>query len=391
MSLALIKKDINQLSLWDMTNPFSANDNNIYEYNTHNVNSTATLKGISLFTGAGGMDVGFSNAGIEIVMANELVPIACDTYAANHTNTKLLRGDINDYKDNFRIKSANIVFGGPPCQGFSVAGKMNPEDERSQLIWAFLDIVERIQPEIFVMENVKALGLLEKWKPVRTRFIEKAMSIGYYCHYFILNAADFGVSQNRERVFFIGSRKPYDSMDFEKLVEKYKEKPKTLRELFSSLPIAGSKENPLTCTAKISLASNPVMRKSPYAGMLFNGMGRPLNLETVSTTLPASMGGNKTPIIDNNLLEEPTAFDWVKEYHSRLWNKTEDAQFAIAPKQLRRLTIIESAAIQSFPADYIFCGAKSAVYTQIGNAVPCKLAQCIAEAIIKYFFSEMEN
>jgi DNA (cytosine-5)-methyltransferase 1 len=114
-------------------------------------------------------------------------------------------------------------------------------------------------------------------------------------------------------------------------------------------------------------------------------MGRPLNLETVSTTLPASMGGNKTPIVDSNLLADSTAHDWVREYHSKLWDGTGQAEFAPAPEQLRRLTIIESAAIQSFPSDYIFCGTKSAVYTQIGNAVPCKLAQRIAEAVLKYF------
>jgi DNA (cytosine-5)-methyltransferase 1 len=120
--------------------------------------------------------------------------------------------------------------------------------------------------------------------------------------------------------------------------------------------------------------------------MLFNGMGRPLNLDAVSTTLPASMGGNKTPIVDSNLLENPDATDWVSEYHAKLLNNAGQAQFAPAPKQLRRLTIVESAAIQSFPPDYKFCGTKSAVYTQIGNAVPCKLAQRVAEAVLKFFY-----
>jgi DNA (cytosine-5)-methyltransferase 1 len=120
--------------------------------------------------------------------------------------------------------------------------------------------------------------------------------------------------------------------------------------------------------------------------MIFNGMGRPLNLDAVSTTLPASMGGNKTPIVDINLLADPSARDWVKEYHAKLWENTENAQFAPAPSQLRRLTIVESAAIQSFPASYVFRGTKSAIYTQIGNAVPCKLAEGIAQAVVKYFF-----
>jgi DNA (cytosine-5)-methyltransferase 1 len=100
-------------------------------------------KGISLFSGAGGMDVGFEKAGVDVVLANELDPNVCDTYEANHPNSKLLRGDIKDYYPVFAEQQGiDIVFGGPPCQGFSVAGKMDPGDERSKLIWCFLDVVE---------------------------------------------------------------------------------------------------------------------------------------------------------------------------------------------------------------------------------------------------------
>jgi DNA (cytosine-5)-methyltransferase 1 len=383
MSLTKYSQQSEQIRLWDFVD-ITANHVHKHEIAGKNVNSKIT--GMSLFTGAGGMDVGFSSAGIKVIIANELSQYACDTYEANHPETMMLRGDIKDYLDILGNNSADIVFGGPPCQGFSVAGKMNPEDERSQLIWTFLEVVERVRPHVFIMENVKALGALEKWKYVRKKFIEKASNIGYCCNFYILNAADFEVSQNRERVFFIGSCKPYNSIAFEKVLSSLKEKPKSLRQLFRSLPPAGSKDNPLTCTAKISLAVNPVMRKSPYAGMLFNGMGRPLNLEAVSTTLPASMGGNKTPIIDCMLLENPSSYDWISDYHAKLRNGTGKAQFSPAPEHLRRLTIVESAAIQSFPTDYIFCGSKSAIYSQIGNAVPCKLAQRIAEAVIRFFY-----
>lgn len=86
------------------------------------------LRGISLFTGAGGMDVGFVNAGVEVIVANELNNDACDSYVANHPNTALLRGDIAAHYDFFRtLRDIDIVFGGPPCQGFSVAGKMDPQ------------------------------------------------------------------------------------------------------------------------------------------------------------------------------------------------------------------------------------------------------------------------
>jgi DNA (cytosine-5)-methyltransferase 1 len=341
------------------------------------------LKGISLFSGAGGMDVGFEQASVDVVLANELDSNACDTYEANHPNSKLLRGDIKDFYPVFAEQQGiDIVFGGPPCQGFSVAGKMDPGDERSKLIWCFLDIVEMVKPRVFIMENVKALGKLEKWKDIRIAFLERAKSLGYFCQFYILNAADFGVSQNRERVFFIGSDNEYNLLEFTRVLNERKESPPPLGNLLRQLPPVGSKENPLTCTARITLAANPVMRKSPYAGMIFNGMGRPLNLDTVSSTLPASMGGNKTPIVDCKLLANPNDVDWVKEYHAGLMNGAIDPEFKLAPSHLRRLTILESALIQSFPPEYNFKGTKSAVYTQIGNAVPCKLAENVAKAAI---------
>jgi DNA (cytosine-5)-methyltransferase 1 len=347
------------------------------------------IKGISLFSGAGGMDVGFEKAGVDVVLANELDSNACDTYEANHPKSRLLRGDIRDYYDVFaKQKDVDIVFGGPPCQGFSVAGKMDPSDQRSKLIWCFLDIVEMVKPHLFVMENVKALGKLEKWKDIRDAFLERAKSLGYHCQFFILNASDFGVSQNRERVFFIGSDDEYNLIEFANALNSEKRDPTPLGELLRSLPPAGSEENPLTCTARITLASNPVMRRSPYAGMIFNGMGRPLNLKAVSSTLPASMGGNKTPIVDCKLLENPDDEDWVKEYHAGLMSGAVDPAFKPAPPHLRRLTILESALIQSFPMEYDFKGTKSAVYTQIGNAVPCRLAESVAKAAITVALKE---
>lgn len=348
------------------------------------------IKGLSLFTGAGGMDVGFETAGVEIVVANELVKYAADTYEANHPGCTLLRGDVNQYFEELGKYSGSIdiVFGGPPCQGFSVAGKMDPNDERSKLIWSYLKVVEIIQPKAFVMENVKALGELEKWSEVRKNYLSRVEEMGYHCHYFVLNASDYGVPQNRERVFFIGYKDEFQPDSFLAEMDKQKATPLTLRELFRTLPKAGTDGNPLTCTARITLAATPVMRKSPYAGMLFNGMGRPMNLDAVSCTLPASMGGNKTPIVDTQLLEDASADNWIKNYHDGIVDGTIVPEYRPAPERLRRLTINEAALIQTFPRDYIFKGTKSAIYTQIGNAVPCKLAECVARSVLNLFFQE---
>lgn len=347
------------------------------------------LTAVSLFTGAGGMDIGFESAGIHVLCANELNKDACNTYAANHPGVKLIRGDLTEHMEELEpFKGVDLVFGGPPCQGFSVAGKMDPNDERSQLIWRFLDVVELLHPKAFVMENVKALATLEKWEPVRQRYMQRVTDLGYTCNYWVLNSSEFGVPQNRERVFFVGSLNPYDFTAFKDSLDTKKVQAPTLRELFLSLPQIGSEGNPHTCTARITLAGSPVMRKSPYAGMIFNGMGRPLNLDGVSATLPASMGGNKTPIIDEEMLRNSSADDWVKEYHGKLWRKEIEPKFGPAPERLRRISIVESAAIQTFPSDYVFCGSKSAVYTQIGNAVPCRLAQVVASTVSELILHE---
>jgi len=346
------------------------------------------LRGMSLFSGAGGMDVGFENAGIHVVAANELVLEASKTYKANHPNSVIINDDINNVMDEMTsFENIDVVFGGPPCQGFSVAGKMDPNDARSKLIFSFLDVVEKVQPRAFVMENVKALGKLEKWQLVRDRYIDRAVQMGYHVAFFILNATEYGVPQKRERVFFFGvkgDKNAFYEHDLSEILESLKTPAPTVREVLKNLGPAGSDSNPNTCTAKITFATKPIMRKSPYAGMYFNGQGRPINVDQYANTLPASMGGNKTPFLDEEYLYGAAESDWVVGYHKGLQEKTIIPEFKEAPSRLRRLTTTEAALIQTFPADYVFCGGTSAVYTQIGNAVPCKMAEAVANTIRIY-------
>ena len=343
---------------------------------------------VSLFTGAGGMDIGFENAGIRAVFANELVKEAAETYNANHPAGVMVNADINSIMDTLgQFEGVDFVFGGPPCQGFSVAGKMDPDDERSKLIFTFLDVVEKVQPKVFVMENVKALGALEKWEPVRKKYLERASQLGYTCSPFILNATEYGVPQKRERVFFIGIKNchdPFFEYHMTDLLEQEKSPAPFIRDLLKDLGRAGTKHNPNTCTAKITFATHPIMRKSPYAGMYFNGQGRPMDVDGYSNTLPASMGGNKTPFVDEEYLYGDATSDWVVDYHKGLMDGSIIPEFTEAPSHLRRITIKEAARIQTFPDEYIFCGNKGRIYTQIGNAVPCKLAESVARAVIAY-------
>lgn len=343
------------------------------------------MKAISLFSGAGGLDLGFKKAGFDILWANDFDKNACETYK-NNIGDHIHCGDIDVLKTQL-IKfenSIDVVFGGPPCQGFSVAGKMNPEDPRSKLIWSFAEIVEQINPRAFVMENVKALGELSKWEPLRVKLLERLRNAGYSVNFIVVNASEFDVPQARERVFFIGFKNnSFIIPDLVRMLDPYKKKGQTVRQALSLLDKAGQGNNRSVCNAKITLAPNPIMRKSPYAGMLFNGLGRPVKIDGYCATLPASMGGNKTPIIDEAELYENTK-SWVERYHLNIMLGEKPSEFKEAPNCLRRLTVEEVSILQTFPTTYKFAGSQSSIFKQIGNAVPCNLGFAIGQMMIDY-------
>lgn len=344
---------------------------------------TGKYTAISLFAGAGGLDVGFERAGFEVVFANELDADAANTWKANRSNSDVMhQGDLLDYLESLKdFKGTDIVFGGPPCQGFSVAGKMNPDDPRSKLIWSFMDAVNIVQPRVFVIENVRALAKLSRWKETREGIVSRAKRMGYDCSYEVFSACDFGVPQNRERVVFFGIKNGLGSADdLITSMASFKSEPETLRAVLLSADKYGTEENPQTCTSHVSLAINPVIRKSPYAGMLVNGAGRPMDLDGAAHTLPASMGGNKTPIIDQAALESNTP-NWFVQYHERIIAGETSPEDEVIPDSIRRLTVKEAALLQTFPANYVFSGKKTAQYKQIGNAVACNFAYAVARAV----------
>jgi DNA (cytosine-5)-methyltransferase 1 len=157
------------------------------------------------------------------------------------------------------------------------------------------------------------------------------------------------------------------------------EEPPTVRSVLSALPSIGSPGNSGLCTAKVTPAIKPVLRRSPFAGMLFNGKGRPLDLERPAGTLPASMGGNRTPIVDQWQLDGRAEESWIVGYHSRLMAGRSPNKRV--PKRMRRLTVEEAASLQTFPDWWEFSGRRSAQFRQIGNAVPPRLAYHVALAV----------
>jgi DNA (cytosine-5)-methyltransferase 1 len=341
------------------------------------------LKAVSLFSGAGGMDVGFRDAGFQIIWANDIDDDACETYRLNH-GSHIHLGDLGELMPQLekigRTEQITCLFGGPPCQGFSVAGKMDAHDPRSKLVWSYMEAVRLTRPTVFVMENVKALAALEKFRAIREGLFKEAIKMDYDVELVVLNSKDFGVPQGRERMFFVGFKGRANH--FRAAIKDEMHKPPKLRDVLLAVGKVGSGTNNRICKAKVTAATSPVLRRSPYAGMLFNGQGRPLNLEGHATTLPASMGGNKTPIIDDAALYESQT-PWVEKYHASLMEGGSPISWQSVPSQLRRLTVDEAIAIQTFPRNYNFAGPQSSVFKQIGNAVPCALAGAVARTVRK--------
>ncbi len=328
---------------------------------------------MSLYAGAGGLDWGFSRAGFDLRWAIDSDPHAVKTYEAN-LGDHIVRGQLplDGPPDNLR---PDLVVGGPPCQGFSVIGRMDPTDSRSEHVHCFLDVVERLEPRAFCMENVRALAEAPRWAPVREALVQRARELEYQVALMVLNAADYGVPQARQRMFLIGIQGGSPLCP----VPSTKGAPRTVRDALSGLPALGEPGNSTMVTAKVVPAAKPVMRPSAYQGsLLFNGSGRPLQLDAPAKTLPASMGGNATPIIDQEELEDGVD-PWVIGYHARLMQGRKPNKRA--PRRMRRITVEEAAVLQSFPVEWKWRGPRGARYRQVGNAVPPVLAERVAVAM----------
>lgn len=305
------------------------------------------MKVVSLFSGAGGLDLGFKMAGHEIVWGNDLYEDAVKTYKNNIGNHIVCEDIANiDIKD---IPECDIVIGGFPCQGFSVANmKRHVGDERNTLYKQMLRVIKAKKPKFFLAENVKGLTSLAKgeiFKMILNDFTE----LGYKVSSKILNAADYGVPQTRQRVIIIGVR---DDIDFEYNFPT----PKYNKDGEQGLPKWVSVGDALSNIPDPDLPNNLLNHEYSKYKLKFNGyLGhRALDPEKPAPTVTAR-GDNKGGVV---ILPHPNG--------------------------LRRMSCRELATVQSFPLDYEFSGNRSSVYRQIGNAVPPLLGYAVANVFNQY-------
>lgn len=414
----------------------------------HNLSINHRPKVLDLFAGAGGLSEGFIRAGCEIVGHIEMDKNACNTLITRMIYHALLRkGKMDEYKnyvlgkitresliekyglqkekdsvicskineDNYenlieQIKTRldgqtlDMIVGGPPCQAYSYIGRARDEhnmrnDDRNFLYKYYIEFLKALKPKIFVFENVPGLKSAGKGKYLRDmqRLMKKA---GYETDYRILNAADFGVPQNRKRVILVGwskesKLKEYPS--FKKVEREY-----LVKDFFTNLPqIQAGKE---TKTKKIS-KQNELLKKlgivSDEFGLLMDHISRPntkQDLEIYKRAVLAKQNGEnikynqlperlKTHNNEEGFLDRfKVVDDKAKGSHTVVAHIAKDGHFYIHPdlKQNRSLTVREAARLQTFPDDFKFEGDRGPRFKQIGNAVPPMLSTILAKELKKY-------
>jgi DNA (cytosine-5)-methyltransferase 1 len=304
------------------------------------------LKVISLFSGAGGMDLGFKKAGFETVWANDNFAEAVETFKKN-IGPEIYSDDIEKI-DLESIPDADVIIGGFPCQGFSVANtKRTVDDERNILYRYFVKIVQHKRPKFFVAENVKGLLNIGEGKVIN-KIVNDFQSAGYQVRYHLFNTANYGVPQTRQRVIILGIRSDLDA-DIE-FPPKPTHSASDVPGLKKYVSIAEALKDIPDPDSKHDLKNHVYTKyKQKFNGYISNRIVDPNKPSPTVTARGDDKGG---AMIGNH------------------------------PFAPRRLSCRELAAIQGFPLDFEFAGSMTAVYRQIGNAVPPPFAEVIAKTIL---------
>lgn len=324
------------------------------------------LTAIDIFSGAGGLSLGLEAAGVRSIAAVEVSPDACRTYASVFPDTELLQCLTETVRFS-RYRGVDLIAGGPPCQPFSSGGKRMASADARDMIPEFVRAVREARPRAFVMENVSGLAQGPR-RPYFLAFLEEMRALGYTVAHRVLNAADYGVPQKRRRLFVVGLK----GSEFTFPLPTHGEG--TSRpHVGAGAVVNGRKAVGQPNESRVVYAKRPDIRPNPYDGHLFNGGGRGLDPARPSPTILASAGGNKTHFLDTEAE--------VPRYHAHLMRGGKPRGGDLPGG--RRLTVEESALLQTFPERVHFAGSRSSRYRQVGNAVPPRLARVMCAAIVK--------
>lgn len=375
---------------------------------------TQEFRLIDTFAGCGGLSLGLKKVGFNPVLVNEIEAKFLESYYFNHRisienyycdDIKNLVEDEEIHKKYF--KNIDLVVGGPPCQGFSMANRQRIiDDPRNELYRYFLKLLNLVRPKFFVMENVK--GMMNKADEIKENF-KTTLGDDYTFSIVLLNAKDFGIPQNRERVFFIGSKTEIDAQIIidDIVTEKATTKKFKLKDAIHNLPELKPKR---VKNAK-GLENDKIgykfrktkIKPNTYSKFIneginidycFNHTNRYNNDRDIEIFGRLPQGANSLhPSIADIMPYKSRNHVFKDKYFKLDENEVSktitshmkfDCNMYIHPNQSRGLSPREAARIQSFPDDFVFMGSNNNWYAQIGNAVPVKLAQIIGKHIIKH-------
>ena len=366
-----------------------------------------TLKVIDVFSGVGGLSYGFAhNSAFEIIAANEIVPNIAVAYSLNNPSVKMYVGDISDFSARqldidlgIGTSGIDIMLGGPPCQAYSTVGKRAANDPRGTLFREYYRILKECKPTVFVYENVKGLLSMQGGALFKT-IISLFESLGYSVQHALLNAADYGAPQIRERVIIVGSMlKPrfkyplathYNPHESASLLHHTLLPYLTLEEAIGDLPFINTDAESHEYATEPQNNFQILMRaNAPKKLLEQNAPKHNAKLVKIMELLPDGGTPQDLPIS----LRPTSGF---KNTYCRLWWKraattitrnlsTPSSSRCIHPKAPRALTTREGARLQCFPDSYQFYGTRSDKNIQIGNAVPTFLSHALAQAILSTF------
>lgn len=324
---------------------------------------------IDLFCGAGGLSYGMHMAGADVVAGFDNDKSALESFAFNHNGSQAVYADLSNPIQNLsRFTGVDFVVGGPPCQGFSISGKRDPDDVRNQLYQIYFDTLKKLNPKIFILENVPNMISMQNGY-FRDRVVTELEALGYKVTFKILTASDFGIPQKRRRVFFVGCKERYFEIRENK--DCYAEV--SCSDAISDL-LDFSLEDGSPYPSEAESAYQEVMRRNSKG--VWNHI---LTNHTEKTTKIISMvpdGGNYKDL--------PVEFRDTRKVNIA-WTRLDSKKpsFTIDTGHRHHFhylydripTVRESARLQSFPDEFLFRGTKTNQYKQVGNAVPPLLAK----------------